>query len=150
MLPVMSEFRVLRNRCLRSAGFEADRHARFMGKVTLIPGGCGRHVVIGKNSFVNAEVRFGVPLASVVIGSNCSIGPRVSFETVNHRFPCNVLEHQSINIGSDVWIGSNAIILPGVTIGAGAIVAAGAVVNKDVPDKAVVAGVPARVIKAYD
>lgn len=50
-------------------------------------------------------------------------------------------------IGNDVWIGSNVTILPGVTVGNGVIIAAGSVVNKDVPDYAVVAGVPARVIK---
>lgn len=52
-----------------------------------------------------------------------------------------------INIGNHVWIGLNAIILKGVTIGDGAIIAAGAVVTKDVPSKSLVAGVPARIIK---
>lgn len=50
-------------------------------------------------------------------------------------------------IGNDVWIGANVVILPGVTIGNGAIIAAGAVVSKDVPDYAIVGGVPAKVIK---
>lgn len=54
---------------------------------------------------------------------------------------------QSIVIKNDVWIGTNAIIMPGVTLGNGCIVAAGAVVTKDVPDYAVVGGVPAKVIK---
>ncbi|MBB4823641.1 acetyltransferase-like isoleucine patch superfamily enzyme [Sporosarcina luteola] len=52
-----------------------------------------------------------------------------------------------IIIGNDVWIGTNVVILPSVTIGNGAIIAAGAVVTKDVPDYAVVGGVPARIIK---
>lgn len=50
----------------------------------------------------------------------------------------------------DVWIGGGSIILSGVTIGKGAIIAAGAVVNKDVPQYAIVGGVPARVIKYRD
>jgi acetyltransferase-like isoleucine patch superfamily enzyme len=50
-------------------------------------------------------------------------------------------------IGRDVWIGANAVILGGVTIGEGAVVAAGAVVNQDVEPGAVVAGVPARKIR---
>lgn len=50
-------------------------------------------------------------------------------------------------IGKNVWIGSNATILPGVTIGNNSVVAAGAVVTKDVPENTVVAGVPATVLK---
>mgnify|MGYP000493205454 FL=1 len=55
-----------------------------------------------------------------------------------------------VHIGNDVWIGSNATILPGVTIGDGAIVAAGAVVNKDVEAMTVVGGVPAKFIKQVE
>lgn len=52
-----------------------------------------------------------------------------------------------VKIGNDVWLGANAIILPGVTIGDGAIIGAGAVVTKDVPPYAIVAGVPAKVLR---
>lgn len=52
-----------------------------------------------------------------------------------------------VRIGDKVWIATNAMILPGVTIGDGAIVAAGAVVTKDVPPRCMVAGVTAKVIK---
>ena len=54
---------------------------------------------------------------------------------------------RGVSIGANVWIGMNALILKGVTIGDGAIVAAGSVVVRDVPPKAVVAGVPAKVVK---
>lgn len=57
-------------------------------------------------------------------------------------------EFEPVVIGSNVWIGSGAIVLPGVRIGDGAIVAAGAVVTKDVAPRAIVAGVPARVVSA--
>jgi acetyltransferase-like isoleucine patch superfamily enzyme len=50
-------------------------------------------------------------------------------------------------IGDDVWIGANAVILPGVTIGRHCVVAAGAVVTKDVPDNTVVGGIPAKVLR---
>lgn len=52
-----------------------------------------------------------------------------------------------VRIGNDVWLGANAIILPGVTIGDGAIIGAGAIVTTDVPPYAIVTGVPARVLK---
>ena len=54
-----------------------------------------------------------------------------------------------VKIGNKVWIGAHATILPGVTIGNGAVVGAGAVVTKDVPENAVVAGVPAKIIKIF-
>ncbi|WP_459824458.1 LbetaH domain-containing protein [Desulfomicrobium salsuginis] len=52
-----------------------------------------------------------------------------------------------VTLGHDVWVGHGALVMPGVTVGTGAVVASGAVVTKDVPDYAIVAGVPARVIK---
>jgi acetyltransferase-like isoleucine patch superfamily enzyme len=60
---------------------------------------------------------------------------------------CDFVEYSPIQIGNDVWIGARAIIIDGVTIGDGAIIAAGAVVTKDVPPYAIVAGVPARLIR---
>lgn len=56
-------------------------------------------------------------------------------------------KHQKVIIKNDVWIGANSVIMPGITIGNGAIIGAGAVVTKDVPDYAIVAGVPAKIIK---
>ena len=59
----------------------------------------------------------------------------------------NVVEYKRVIIGDDVWIGTNAIVLDGVSIGSHAIVAAGAVVTKDVPEYAIVGGVPAKIIR---
>jgi acetyltransferase-like isoleucine patch superfamily enzyme len=57
---------------------------------------------------------------------------------------------ERVVIGDDVWVGGNATILPGVTIGDGAVVAAGAVVTRDVPAHSVVAGVPAKVVRRLE
>lgn len=58
-----------------------------------------------------------------------------------------VQEHQVVTVGNDVWIGTHVVIMPGISVGNGAVLAAGAIVTKDVPAYAVVAGVPAKVIK---
>ena len=57
------------------------------------------------------------------------------------------MKNQKVIIKNDVWIGANSVIMPNITIGNGAIIGAGAVVTKDVPDYAIVAGVPAKIIK---
>lgn len=89
------------------------------------------------------------------IGSNVLMGPDVLIITDIHEFgstdvPMTDQGHRppkSISIGNDVWIGARAIILPGVSIGTGVVIGAGSVVTKDVPDWAVVAGNPARVMR---
>ena len=83
------------------------------------------------------------------------MGPECIIYTVNHKFsdtavPMNqqgFSEAKEVVIGDDVWIGGRVIILPGVKIGSGAVIGAGAVVTKDVPDRAVVGGNPAKIIK---
>lgn len=83
------------------------------------------------------------------IGENVSISEGVVIrDSDNHELVnTNHIKTKPINIANNVWIGINAIILKGVTIGEGAVVAAGAVVTKDVPPHTIVAGVPARVIR---
>jgi acetyltransferase-like isoleucine patch superfamily enzyme len=91
--------------------------------------------------------------AKITIGDNVLIGPGVKLNGANHgtaRGTPMVFQDRKggdITIGEDVWIGSNAVILAGVSIGNGAIVGAGAVVTKDVPEFALVAGVPAKLVK---
>lgn len=91
-----------------------------------------------------------------VIGANCLISQGVSIIGSNHssRPGMPMTEQTSrtdklgVTIGDDVWIGTNSTILPGVTIGSGAIIAAGSVVTSDVAANTVVAGCPARFLKA--
>ena len=85
-----------------------------------------------------------------MIGDGCQIGHNVVFATLNHGLAPE--ERKStypapIVLGRNVWVGSNATILQGVTIGDNAVSAAGAVVTKDVAAGTVVGGVPARFIK---
>lgn len=86
----------------------------------------------------------------VTLGDGCQIGHNVVFATLNHGFAPedrSTTYPAPIVLKKNVWVGSNATILSGVTIGENAIVGAGSVVTKDVPDNAIVGGVPAKVIK---
>ena len=112
----------------------------------------GKNITVGKGVFINTGCHFS-DQGGITIGDNTLLGSNVVIATVNHdmdpakrrtAWPAPVV------IGENVWIGSSATIVPGVTIGDGAIVAAGAVVTKDVPPNTVVGGNPARVIKTLD
>jgi len=110
----------------------------------------GKHTKIGKNVFINFDCVF-LDLGGITIEDNVQIAPKVSLLTEGH--PTTTSDRQSlvpghILIKKNAWIGANATILPGVTVGENAIVAAGAVVSKDVPDNTIVGGIPAKVIKS--
>lgn len=109
----------------------------------------GKHTKIGKNVFINFDCVF-LDLGGITIEDNVLIAPKVSLLTESH--PINPDERHSlipkpIHIKKNAWIGANATILQGVTIGENAVVAAGSVVSKDVPDNVVVGGIPAKIIK---
>ena len=109
----------------------------------------GKHISIGKNVFINFDCTF-LALGGITIEDDVLIGPKVSFITESHPLDPEQrkgLIGKPIHIKKNAWIGANATILPGVTIGENAIVAAGAVVSKDVPDNTIVGGIPAKFIK---
>ena len=109
----------------------------------------GKNISIGKNVFINSGCKF-QDQGGITIGDGCQIGHNVVLATLNHEEPLELRRSTyaaPIVIGRDVWIGANATVCQGVTIGDGAIVAAGAVVTKDVPPRMVVGGVPARVLR---
>ena len=113
---------------------------------------CGKNIRIGKRVFINCCCHF-QDQGGVEIGDDCLIGSFVVLATLNHGTDPEQrgdLLPGGIRLGKKVWVGSHATILPGVTVGDNAIIAAGAVVTKDVPANAVVAGVPARVVKLLD
>jgi len=93
---------------------------------------------------------------NIHLGDDIQTGPYVYITDQNHSYidPDEPIGSQipveaAVRIGSGSWLGANAIILPGSTIGEHVVVAAGAVVRGEVPDRCVVAGVPARVIRRY-
>lgn len=113
--------------------------------------GSGRDIEIGNNSALGLDARVSGPLS---IGNDVMMGPNVSIYTQNHEteniykpMRLQTAPKKKVTIGNDCWIGANAVLLPGVTVGNGAIVGAGAIVTHDVPERAVVGGNPARVIK---
>ena len=105
----------------------------------------GDHTRIGLHNTV---------IGPVTIGSHVNLAQGITITALNHNFKDKTqhIDDQGVSknpviIGDDIWIGANAVILPGVNIGNHSVVAAGAVVTKDVPAHSLVAGVPAKVIK---
>ena len=93
-------------------------------------------------------------IGPVTIGNHVNLAQGITVTALNHNFddPQKRIDEQGVStkpvvIEDDIWIGANAVILPGVTIGHHTVVAAGAVVTKDVPPHSLVAGVPAKIIK---
>lgn len=133
---------------------------RFFGEVYIT-----KNVEIGRFTSINGPgTRISANINKIKIGSFCSIASNVVMQEYYHRYNrlttyyiyqnlFNELNHNdifskgSIEIEEDVWIGSNSVILSGVSIGRGSIVGAGSVVTKSIPKYSIVAGNPAKVIK---
>lgn len=112
----------------------------------------GRNTTIGRNVFINMGCKF-QDQGGLTIEDGALIGHNVVIATLNHPLdPAHRADviPAPVVIGKGAWIGSNATILPGVTIGDGAVVAAASVVTKDVPAGTVVVGSPARVRRMVD
>jgi acetyltransferase-like isoleucine patch superfamily enzyme len=107
-------------------------------------------VKIGADTFIGRGCELWAhERATITVGDHTLFGPGVLVTTLGHDYGLMDMpvEVQPIVVGSQVWVGARAVILPGVTIGDGAVVAAGAVVTKDVAPWTVVAGVPAAFLK---
>jgi acetyltransferase-like isoleucine patch superfamily enzyme len=106
----------------------------------------GNDVVIGRHNMITAK-------GNISIGSYTRIGAFVQILDQGHGFEKNqLIMHQDAiiedtTIGEDCWIGTGAKILKGVKIGKGVVIGANAVVTKDIPDYAIVGGIPAKIIK---
>jgi acetyltransferase-like isoleucine patch superfamily enzyme len=109
----------------------------------------GKNLELGEGVFVNMGCRF-QDTGGISIGEGTLIGHGSTLTTLNHAVDPDRradMVPAPVVIGRKVWLGAGVTVVPGVTIGDGAIVGAGAVVTKDVPADAVVAGVPARLIR---
>lgn len=110
----------------------------------------GSHIELGERVFFNFNCVV-LDVCHVRIGSHCLFGPAVQIYTATH--PMNAEARRSrefgkpVWIGSDVWVGGGAIILPGVRIGDRAVIGAGSVVTRDVPAGVFAAGNPCRTIR---
>jgi len=134
---------------------------KFLGEVTI-----SKNVEIGRYTSINGPAtRISANINKIKIGSFCSIASNVVIQEYYHKFDRitsyyinrnifnesidkDIISKGEIIIEDDVWIGSNSVILSGVTIGRGSIIGAGSVVTKDIPRYSIVGGNPARIIKS--
>ena len=111
----------------------------------------GNRVTFGKDVFINHSAILSAS-GGIEFEDGCMAAPGLRLATINHDMNerHTIYTYGKVTVKQNAWIGMNVTICPGVTIGKYAVVGAGAVVTKDVPDYAVVAGVPAKVIKMLD
>ena len=141
-----------------SVRMDTPPYRRFwLGKHSVIESFCCINNAVGDVT-IGDHTRIGIHctvIGPVCIGNNVNLAQGITVTALNHNFSdvTQRIDEQGVStqpvvISDDVWIGANAVILPGVTIGSHCVIAAGAVVTKDVPDNTLVGGVPAKVIKS--
>ena len=167
---VTSAIGVARSQLARRQGVTVGHRVRLLGTVRVFNKGAmrfhdrvlidGRHepiiistfdlgqLVIEEGVFMNYGSDIACAL-SIRIGAYTRIGPRVTIGDHNaHPIDAATPDTPAaIDIGEDVWLGRNSIVLPGVTIGRGTLVAAGSIVTKSLPECVIAAGVPAKTIR---
>lgn len=121
---------------------------------TIIETGFNGTLTVGPTTWIHPRCQLNAYVAPIEIGSGVDIAPNCSFYSYDHSFePQRTIREQPLQtkgpiiIGDNVWLGVGVTVLSGVRIGNGAVVAAGALVTHDVPDGAIVAGSPARLIR---
>jgi len=140
-----------------SVRMDTPPYRRFwLGRQSVVESYCCINNAVGDVT-IGDYTRIGIHctiIGPVCIGNHVNLAQGITVTALNHNFSNTQqrideqgISTQPVVIGDDVWIGTNAVILPGVTIGRHAVVAAGAVVTKDVPDNTLVGGVPAKVLK---
>lgn len=131
---------------------ELDEGAHLYGD-TCIQTGDGGSLKIGSDTHIQPRCQFSAYKAPIQIGCSVQIAPNCAFYPYSHSIlPGELIKKQPLQtkggiiVDDDAWLGYGVIVLDGVRIGKGAVVGAGAVVTRDVPDGAIAAGVPARVV----
>ncbi|MEW5746923.1 MAG: acyltransferase [Nitrospirota bacterium] len=121
---------------------------------TVIATGDGGAISIGADTYIQPRCQIMGYKGPIRIGCGVQIAPHCALYSYNHRFePGEFIRLQplttkgGITVGDDAWLGFGVIVLDGVRIGRGAVIGAGSVVTRDIPDHAIAAGVPARVIR---
>jgi acetyltransferase-like isoleucine patch superfamily enzyme len=134
---------------LRWAGIKVGHNVRVCSSVTILGSGS---LEIGDDTWVGHQVLI-ISSSCVRIGSCVDIAPRVFIGTGTHQLDAEGKHsaglgiNRDVVIGDGVWLGACCTLLPGITIGTKAVVAAGAVVTRDVPERKVVGGIPAEILK---
>lgn len=140
----------LRRRCAQALFKSCGAGVRVAAGVRF---GTGKGIAIGNNSNISYHSWL---YGDISIGDFVMMGPRITILTENHQHSDLTIpmalqgqrSSQPVTIGNDVWIGTQTIILPGVSIGDHSIVGAGSVVTRDIPPWSVAAGNPARIVRS--
>ena len=160
LLAPLYQYRGRGSKIYHSVRMDTPPYRRFwLGRRSVIESYCCINNAVGDVT-IGDYTRIGIHctvIGPVCIGHHVNLAQGITVTALNHNFADTNrrIDEQGIStkpvvIGDDVWIGANAVILPGVTIGRHVVVAAGAVVTKDVPENTIVAGVPAKVIKKLE
>lgn len=160
LLAPLYQYRGKGSKIYHNVRMDTPPYRRFwLGRRSVIESYCCINNAVGDVT-IGDYTRIGIHctvIGPVCIGHHVNLAQGITVTALNHNFADTNrrIDEQGIStrpvvIGDDVWIGANAVILPGVTIGRHVVVAAGAVVTKDVPENTIVAGVPAKVIKKIE
>jgi acetyltransferase-like isoleucine patch superfamily enzyme len=138
----------------KTGGHVALGERVFIFRDTIIETDRGGYLEVGDHTSIHPRCQINAYKAPIVIGKGVQIAPGCALYSYDHGIaPGTPIRQQPLKtkgpivIGDDAWLGYGAIVLSGVSIGTGAVVAAGAMVHKDVPDGAIAAGCPAKVVK---
>ncbi len=147
-------FSRLRMRLLRAIGVPIGDSTIVCGRISIAGSRhAQRKLFIGRACMINEGCRFDTG-SPITIGDRVYFGHDITVLTTTHDIGphdqrCQGTRSEAVSVGDGTWVGTRALILPGVHIGAGCVVAAGAVVTESVPDDTMVGGVPARVLRSF-